>query len=527
MSKDIVICMDGTWSNPSEKTNVFKLFQSLKANGTQFVGPSAATGGYAFRDADNLSAFYLEGVGTSGWEDKMLGGVMGVGLHARVLHAFILASAAYEPGDDIWIFGFSRGAWSARSLAGMIARVGLMTPEETRDEEAGLIANKLWLLNKQTRGGDRGDRFWDGVAETPIKLVGVWDTVGSLGVPFFNGIKPIDLIEKHAMDFADLDLSPRVRHGRHALAIDEHREDFTPTLWNPRDKVLQVWFSGGHSDVGGGYPDAGLSDIALQWMAEEIKEIDKQFPFDLSKLDPNPAPNFKQHRHDEAQKLIWQIRTKPREIPDDAELHPSVFERLQAIRSYRPSVLKKLKKLAYIGDWSTAGHADDVFPVEEPAPSEELKKDESKTLAVHAAYCWNSAGLQVKAGQRYRVVAKGEWWDAHYNSTADGYESPSVLLKMAEDARRCKDARWFRLIAAVHPSPVLESKNPHNVVSGVLQSLIKSVSGIDDESDLTAIGANGDIEVKRDGFLYLFANDAAWAYSNNHGELTVTVQRVA
>lgn len=533
MSKDIVICMDGTWNDPSEKTNVYKLFQSLNAGSEQYVRPSLTTGGYALRRGNNMVAFYLEGVGASGRDEHWLGGATGFGLRTRVLHAFILASASYEPGDKLWVFGFSRGAWSARSLAGMIGRVGLLRQHDTSTDDADFIANRLWLLNKLASGAKRGDEFWKD-DPAPIKLVGVWDTVGALGIPWFNGIKAVDQAEKRLLDFADLNLHARVEHGRHALAIDEHRFDFTPTVWNARKDgtVKQVWFSGGHADVGGGYPDAGLSDIALQWMGQEIKDIDNAFPCDLAALDPKVAPNCKQPRHDESRKPIWQTRpVVPRHIPQDALLHATVIERLGSLQGYRPAAVAQLDQIKTLLanvelNWA-AGDDSDILDTGAQAPAAKLGKGESKTGLVHAARWWNSMQLQVTAGERYRVTAAGEWWDEDNRCSWTGYKSPNLVLSAAERTRRAPKADWFSLIGAVNPSDGLESNNPtaKHLVTGMFQCLKNSVSEIDQGSELFNV-SKGDIRVTKSGYLYLFANDSAFAYANNHGALQATVTRV-
>jgi hypothetical protein len=527
MSKNIVICMDGTWNDPSEQTNVYQLFESLNAGPSEYMRATLTTGGYAFRNGPGVAAFYVEGVGAAGRKEHLLGGTTGAGLRERVLHAFMRASVCYEPGDKFWIFGFSRGAWAARSLSGMIAGVGLMHRHDALGDEADLIADRLWHENKRG-GGERGKQFWSGVDQVPIRMVGVWDTVGALGIPFLNGIKMFDEAERRLLDFADRSLSERVEHGRQALAIDERRFDFTPTLWDSRENVLQVWFTGGHSDVGGGYPRRGLSDIALVWMAEQIKLVDPAFPLDMSKLDdPHVKPDFMQHRHDESQKAIWQARpVRSRDIPVDANLHESVVHRLSELRGYRPAALQRLSHVQTKFDPWTDGTNDDVW-TDDGAQCAQLAVGKSQQdVLVHASRCWNSAQLQVAEGESYRVSATGEWWDADNRASAAGYDSPKLAL--AEGVRRVPKAKWFSLIAAVHQEPGLESKNPtaHNFFTGVFQSVTRSFGEADDQSDLTDIGTEGVIEVAKDGYLYLFANDATFTYSNNHGAVNVTIERL-
>lgn len=529
MSKHIVICMDGTWNDPSEQTNVYKLFDSLDAGPLEYVKPSLTTGGYALRNRPGVAAFYIEGVGASGRREHVLGGSTGVGLRERVLHAYIRASVCYEPGAKFWIFGFSRGAWAARSLAGLIAGVGLMHPYDARGDEADLIADRLWHMNK--RGNlERGDQFWADTPEPPIALVGVWETVGAMGIPFLNGIKVFDEAERRLLDFADRSLSQRVAHGRQALAIDERRFDFAPTIWDARENVTQVWFSGGHSDIGGGYPnECGLSDIALLWMAEQIKAIDPAFPLDMSRLDdPHVKPDFMQHRHDEAQKAIWKARPlRPREIPVDAILHKSVEDRLGELKTYRPPSLKRHGGIAQkINPWAD-GTDDDVVRLNAASYAPLTVGGKPKTdILVHAARCWNSAQLKVAEGESYRISARGEWWDADNRASAAGYDAPR--LAFAEGMRRYPNAQWFSLIGAVHPDPNLESKNPTagNPVMGFFHNLFRSPAEIDAESLLENIGTDGVFDIKKDGYLYLFANDATFTYSNNHGAVQVTIERL-
>ena len=530
MSKNIVVCMDGTWNDPTEKTNVYSLFNALVAEPEVFNRDEVAVGQYRRREADGLLAFYLEGVGARGRSQELFGGALGVGLHARVLHAYLLVSRSYDTGDKLWIFGFSRGAWSARSLAGLISKAGLLSPNDTEGLEGLAKAQDLWLRTKTERTLSHGETFWQNNDEVPIRLVGVWDTVGALGVPFFNGLKAFDRAEKHLFDFADLTLSPRVEYGRHALAIDERRKDFEPTLWEARGDgtIKQVWFAGVHGDVGGGYKEIGLSAIALEWMVSEAIALDETLKIDLSVLDPNPTPNIKQHRHDETQKKLWHLRpTQARRIPPDAVLHPSVLERFRVRSDYRPECLATLQDVTAF--YAPPLPAETIFELGEPVPTVQLEVDEQVQEDVFAQNCWNSVGIEVKQNERYAITATGKWKDKNYEASAAGYESPNLILKTFERARRVREALWFCLIACVHPSPGLESRNPDagNLVVGVVESLTHTVSKIDDQSQLVEVGEQSEITVDRDGYLYLFANATAWAYSNNSGSLTVIIRRLA
>ncbi|WP_181880975.1 DUF2235 domain-containing protein [Crenobacter cavernae] len=536
MAKDIAVFMDGTWNDPDAHTNVYRLFSALRAGPEETVdekeGPVKCA--YRQRKGDSLMALYLDGVGSSG-EDRFTGGVLGAGLHRRVMDAFLLVSSHYVKGDRIWLFGFSRGAWSARSLASFIARAGLLTAEELDDGAvlARLEARSLWLQTKaeaiRNEGKrPRGEDFWAANGEKPIQLVGVWDTVGALGVPFFNGMRLIDLAEELRLDFADLSLSERVRYGRHAMAIDEQREDFLPTPWAPRadGSIKQVWFAGVHADVGGGYPEKGLSDITLSWMAAEIASLENPLPIDLNQLLPTPAPLAVQDRHDEAQNRMWKRRPlSPRHIPDDAELAPEVKERFDKRDDYRPPSLEHHPQTqAY---YKPPIKPEKIFSSQ---PTVRLAPGEALRDYVFANCCWNATGIAVSAGERYRIDAPdGTWKDKDHTVSASGYDSPNPIMKAAEGMRRLEDAPWFCLVACVNADATLESHNPDagNAVTGMIQSLTHSVDRFDENSQLQAVGKSAELQIDRDGYLYLFANDASWAYSNNSGSLIVTITRLS
>jgi uncharacterized protein (DUF2235 family) len=257
--KRIVCFFDGTWNsadNQDELTNVVRLCRAV---------PEVA------RDGVRQIAHYIVGIATeSSFGDfKFAAGAIGYGIADRIKKGYALIAEAYEPGDEIYAFGFSRGAYEARSLAGIIALVGVLKPEN-----AGRI-DEAWE-GYRTHGG-RPDspevaRLRE-LAHWParLKLIGVWDTVGNLGIPF----GPRTRIGQ-AFAFHSTTLSPHVEVGLHALAIDEPRGTHSPTLWTagagsamPAGQIVeQVWFPGSHADVGGGWKDTALSDISLQWMAE-------------------------------------------------------------------------------------------------------------------------------------------------------------------------------------------------------------------------------------------------------------------
>lgn len=258
--KRLVICCDGTWNRPDSPniTNIEKIARTVQTD-------PAASG-----DVPQL-VYYLSGVGGAGYEtDRILGGAFGFGLFHNMLAGYRFLAQNYEPGDEIFVFGFSRGAFTARTLVGMVGYVGLITKRALVDDQL-VKARDFYKLRKKdddTRSPELDAwRAQHTHATTPIAFVGVFDTVGALGVPGAMFLAP---------RFHNLQLSDEVACARHALAIDEYRLKFEPSLWTAKpgrptedERVKQVWFRGAHSDVGGGYAETGLSDSVLLWMATE------------------------------------------------------------------------------------------------------------------------------------------------------------------------------------------------------------------------------------------------------------------
>jgi len=272
MAKNIVVLCDGTWNSADQKspTNAEKFrLAAVDQAGRQVVR-------------------YVPGVGTDpGVFDKYLGGAFGFGLSARLLEAYKYVTDNHVDGDRIFLLGFSRGAYTARSAAGMIRNVGVLKPE-FRDDGHYRQALAMYRNRSSDRmrpDGEDAVRFRTEHSYSPeIAFVGVWDTVGALGIPL-GGLRWLNFINRR-WQFHDTQLSSTIAAAYHALAIDERRGPFKPTLWQLSDKeradgaeqqVEQIWFTGVHSNVGGGYADAGLSDIALNWMAGKAYEHGVQF----------------------------------------------------------------------------------------------------------------------------------------------------------------------------------------------------------------------------------------------------------
>jgi uncharacterized protein (DUF2235 family) len=264
MSKRLVVFCDGTWNSADKPavTNVCKLKDAVVESADQLVK-------------------YERGVGTK-FGERIRGGAFGYGLSRNVRDCYAWLVENYAPDDELWFFGFSRGAFTARSLAGLVRNSGILLPEHRDMVKA---AYKLYRSRKP------GDAPWEDAATAwraryshplpRIKFIGVWDTVGALGIPTLRFRLPG--ISKR-WTFHDTTLSSYVDNAYHAVSIDERRKAFVPTLWVKDVKdgkvveppagqtVAQVWFAGVHSDVGGGYPDPELSEIPLLWMAERARE---------------------------------------------------------------------------------------------------------------------------------------------------------------------------------------------------------------------------------------------------------------
>jgi uncharacterized protein (DUF2235 family) len=251
MSKRIVFCADGTWDAPGSNTNVYVLYKALTVSADQVT-------------------YYDDGVGAgiTGLA-HILDGAFGQGLFQKIQDGYTQIAHLYEQGDQIYLFGFSRGAYTARSLAGMIAICGLPTGSFTSDCVTQAFAAYRDPVNRASILAGLGACS---LFNVPIQMVGVWDTVGSLGIPaIFGGV------DESQYGFLDTTLHPDVQSAYQALAIDEMRAQFPATLWTstpaPGQTLVQVWFSGCHGDVGGGTPQGGpvdngtrLCDITLGWM---------------------------------------------------------------------------------------------------------------------------------------------------------------------------------------------------------------------------------------------------------------------
>lgn len=347
--KRLVLCCDGTWNSADQgedgkliPTNVLRIaFRVAKRS----------------EDGIPQIVYYGEGVGTGNWVDKFTGGAFGHGVEDNILDAYRFLVANYEPGDELYLFGFSRGAFTARSVAGMIRKCGILRRESVdRYLEAVELYRSGEHPDEERPAAFRRDFSVNREEPTPIKFIGVWDTVGALGIP----LRGLRWLTRHKYQFHDTELSGSVEHACHALAIDERRAPFKPALWHlqpkPGQTVEQVWFPGVHSNVGGGYPDRGLADITLDWMIGKAREAGLDFNGAVEKtLGLNPDPLGKLYNsktglyrltpgHDRViGRSVKQVRDEgagPGQEDPTQSVHPSALERWDEDDSYRPSGLR-------------------------------------------------------------------------------------------------------------------------------------------------------------------------------------------
>lgn len=341
MAKNIVICFDGTGNE-------------FGKNNTNVVDTVAAV----TRDQDQ-KPYYDTGVGTFnplgvslGAVSKKLGIMMGqafgYGVKQNVREAYEFIMENYEPDDKVFIFGFSRGAYTARVLAGLLCKCGLLLKGSKN------LIPSIMKMNFGNTSHEVIEGFKDSFCHhCAPHFVGVWDTVASVG--HFHPTR----------GFKDGTLHPNVKYGFHAVAIDEQRKKFPVNLWDesniPEDQTIeQVWFAGVHSDVGGWYDERGLSNIALRWMLENAQDCGLRLKDEWDKgLVCNP--NAPIHNSRSGFWKVWGPVTRP--IPEGATVHESVEIRKAALEEYNPVLPQTYKVAADAARTLVANDEPDLKPL--------------------------------------------------------------------------------------------------------------------------------------------------------------------
>jgi uncharacterized protein (DUF2235 family) len=509
--KNIVICCDGTGNEYGDrKSNVISICQCLDSAGGRQI------------------SYYHPGVGTMGdmralselgkaWT-KFRGLAFGYGLSENIADAYRYLMQTFEPGDAVYIFGFSRGAYTARALCGMLQMVGLLCPGNE-----GLIPYAMRLFKRRDgflvklKASPKKFRIAAGFKKTfgrecKPHFLGVWDTVSSVGwILDPIGLKPGSLPYTYALE--------EVSILRHAVSLDERRAFFRSNLIDEKLKrnLKQVWFAGVHSDVGGGYPEAesGLSKITLKWMLREAVQAGllldaTKVRQTVDRIDRAKAvANAPMHNSLTAAWWLgefWPKLTKKkvsapgvepvkyrgwprlnlfrrRFVPDGSWIHESVLKRNALLPSYEPANVPRNANIE---------PDQDSLPV-----AVLLSPGQRATFAVFAALKWNNTNLQVRSNEVYELSATGTWYDASISSGPAGYQSSKLLMRLFSVFRRRRKDPWFALIGATEQ----RKKNTFPIGKYLLW------------------------QVKDDGALQCYANDLHGFYFNNSGVVILTVVR--
>ncbi len=369
MVKNIVLCSDGTGSKGIQKrgTNVYKLFEAVDLHGHKIN-----------TSIPKQIAFYDDGVGTetAKWK-KVLGSAFGYGLSTNVKQLYADLVRTYKEGDQIYLFGFSRGAFTVRTLAGLINTCGIIDREKLNSDAELLDKvemayskyrskyrtfigkcfreeyNEEWIVDFRNQHCVDDEQYAP-EEKVHIKFIGVWDTVDAVGAPIDELAWVIDKFF-YPFRFVDSKLSPenKVKKACHALSIDDERLTFHPVMWEEEgeedkedkkdSRIEQVWFAGVHSNVGGGYPKHGMSLVSLYWMMSKAEQAGIRFIKKDRELYRHRR-NITDKLYDSRSGMGVYYRYKPRDIgkeyeeyPTSPKIHNSVIERIkQRTEGYAP-----------------------------------------------------------------------------------------------------------------------------------------------------------------------------------------------
>ena len=333
MKKRLVVCCDGTWQTLTTEypTNVVKIAQAIKPVST---------------DGTHQIIYYDEGIGTETSLRKYSGGLFGKGMDQNIREAYRFLSLNYEDGDQIYLFGYSRGAYTVRSLAGLIYNSGIIGRQEIRRAPEAFSKYRDLELHPESQELVNFRNDYSHTAN--ITLLACWDTVGALGIPNTIPWLPLDKIINRKYRFHDTKLNQIIKHAFHAVAIDERRKTFNVTLMTKSKRasnidLKQVWFVGDHGAVGGGSVEkSGLSDITLEWVIEQIRDAGLGLDMDESVIPTGLKPNYKTLFDNRVTGFKKIMGTIDREIAGGFDdIHNSVKERWKDIKEYKPLKLKE------------------------------------------------------------------------------------------------------------------------------------------------------------------------------------------
>ena len=506
-AKNIILCCDGTWNNINNAdgkvispTNVVQLYNSL-----------------AKIDQNGIPQhrYYHPGVGTEGSKlDRIIEGITGDGLDKNIKSAYRELCEYYQDGDKIFLFGFSRGAYTVRSLSGFIALVGLLEIDNLDEQEIwdriDHVYSQGYRLKNETRSNWNTKNWHFKNPEhqlIPIHFMGVWETVGALGIPDY--LITLNLLDRlNDYTFHDTVISKNIKTARHAVALDEQRASFQPTLWadenEPNQDVQQVWFAGVHSDIGGGYQANGLAQVALRWMINEAMQYELAFNTDYTR---QITPNEYDILHDSYSGIFKLFPCIPRSIPrlDSEAIHITAQNRQQ-------------------------------FPPIRQSPYHQVTTLPT-AINIYAMQPWNQTGIWLEKGISYSFKADGIWMDGSIKATPQGSQDGvfkiaelahvfGTLLGKIEDqykkltgnkntdyyfTRRQESMPWFCLVGIIANGKTIENAD-------------QTQKMYFEPHEAFQIGSGTAYTPKQSGYFYAYANDAWNCYSNNRGRVNLAIQ---
>lgn len=529
----IVVFCDGTSNSPDQKedgapatTNVWKLYRALESDETQVTWYQAGVGSdtsstaqqvrFTHKVLDTFGAktgAFAANLGSGAL--KLMEAMSGAGISDGITRGYAQIARQYRPGDRIYLVGFSRGAYTARCIAGVISRCGLLRAEHLR-----YAPEVVQLYRSRRRPGARAPLRRDMVhPDVTVEFLGNFDSVASLGTPLWGWwfrLLPIWKNKAFATDPASV-----CRHVYHALSMDERRSQFFPTLFTRPGPgtasrlvtLEQRWFRGAHGDIGGGYANTALSDIPLAWMMDAMSRHGLTFQKDARKdLRRDPLGRM----HDELERNPswrvfgswprWHPVPAPDPAPDGSRLHPSVLRRASAShrRLGRPDLWR-------------------------------LKDGESVEFDVEARRDWDRTGIVIETGVVYELTyLGGTWRDAEAGAASPAGQDAGWLdlRRYLGWGRRRRHEPWLRLIGTIaHPRPW----EPHE--RGIL-TLIRLLLFNDPpelQRQLASFGRDLSAPSKSitlrsqapAGLLHLYANDWWQTASNNSGAVRLRIARAA
>jgi len=350
MPRRLIVLFDGTWNKARTHTNVERLWR--------LIAPADVSG-------IEQNCLYIPGVGVKPGITHLLGGAFGLGLSANIEDGYRWLALNWGEGDEIWLFGFSRGAYTARSAGGMIRKCGLLKPDVTGDVSKHAVGDAYDFYRNDVHPDDPQAVAYRAQhsREIPIHFIGVWDTVGALGIPDVASWFPFS---RKRYRFHDTELSKIVRFAYQALALDEHRADFKPSKWTrlpqnlaPGESVTdkkpmqidveQRWFVGAHADVGGGEKTDGaghhpnpLPDLPLAWLQQKARDAGLAFKETFVPL-PDAELGTPNDSYGQFMYGIYKLFKKPIQRTFDAGVNEtvdeSVWQRWRQVGDYRPPTL--------------------------------------------------------------------------------------------------------------------------------------------------------------------------------------------